>query len=66
MKPHIRKTRGVWVCDMRVKCMGRYHGKRYVFLPYDRNQPVGHGYTPREAYADWQEQNRAARNAATT
>jgi len=65
MKPHIRKTKGVWTCYMAERYMSGFsHRPRLSFLRVT-NQ-YGHGYTPREAYADWQEQTRAARSAATT
>ena len=58
MKPHIRKTRGVWICDLWQKCS---IGKgRHTIVPHRLPQPVGHGYTPREAYADWQRQQEKA------
>lgn len=45
-KPRIRKSRGVWCC-----------GKGFVlysaFLMYG---PIGHGYSPKEAYEDWRKQ----------
>lgn len=40
MKPLIRMRRGVWCCSL---TQGR------VSVP-----PIGHGYTPREAFAEWE------------
>lgn len=40
MKPRLRMRRGVWCCSL---IDGRFT------VP-----PVGHGYNPREAFAEWQ------------
>jgi hypothetical protein len=42
MKPRICMRHGVWVCGL---------FRAWVFVP-----PLGHGYTPSQAYADWVEQ----------
>jgi hypothetical protein len=39
MKPRLRLRRGVWVCSL---MDGRY-----------ARPPLGHGYTPMEALAEW-------------
>jgi hypothetical protein len=47
MKPRIRLIRKVWVCS---------NWLRLGFFGYFSAHPVGHGYTPKEAYDDWQAQ----------
>lgn len=42
MKPRLRMDRGVWVCSRMIGLVGLW--------------PIGHGYTPQEAFAEWQEQ----------
>lgn len=59
MKPHLRKDKGVWVCAG-FACV--WEVPEWQLRAYDFF--MGHGYTVRQACADWQEQTRAARSAA--
>lgn len=59
MKPHLRLDHGIWVCDG-FACVATFPD--LGLSAWDRF--IGHGYTYQLAYADWQEQTRAARNAA--
>ena len=58
MKPRLRKIHGVWSCCGPVRIE--------VGSSFTLDWFMGHGYTPQQAYTDWQEQTRAARSAATT
>jgi hypothetical protein len=49
MKPRICRRQGVWLCA-RIEHFGRFGGA------YFRLGPIGHGYSPREAYDDWKAQ----------
>lgn len=40
IKPRLRRRRGIWVCTASLAEL----------------RPMGHGYTPWEAYADWRAQ----------
>jgi hypothetical protein len=42
MKPRIRMDKGVWCC-------GRPYADAWGWFSW----PVGHGYSPRDAYNDW-------------
>lgn len=49
MKPRIRMVFGVWECRM-------------AYLTFaGRVRVIGHGYTPKEAYDDWQTQWRSTK-----
>jgi hypothetical protein len=43
MKPRIRLRYGIWYCGLR--------GSHGLLV-----RPLGHGYTPIEAYAEWRQQ----------
>lgn len=43
MKPRLRVNYGIWSCRLLTKWR-------------DWDTVIGHGYTPRDAYADWAEQ----------
>jgi hypothetical protein len=47
MKPRLIRDRGVWVCALGLRRCA--YGLAGVW-------PHGHGYTPRDAYADWRAQ----------